>query len=90
MNAHLNALRIVRVDLAGRGYDIAIGPGLGQAREAAREGGAVGQEILLVAHGRDQAVEERHLAADPWYVLLTGAAAGMSIWAWRLVRTVPR
>lgn len=28
MNAPLNALRIVHVDLAGRGYDIAIGPGL--------------------------------------------------------------
>ena len=28
MNAHLNASRTVRVDLAGRGYDIAIGPGL--------------------------------------------------------------
>jgi hypothetical protein len=36
--------------------------GLGQARQAPGEGGAVGQQILLVAHRRDQAGEKRHFA----------------------------
>lgn len=30
-------------------------------------------------------VDERHLASDPWYVLLTLAAAALSVWAWRLL-----
>jgi hypothetical protein len=31
-------------------------------------------------------IDEPHLAADPWFVLATLAAAGLSIAAWRLVR----
>ena len=27
-----------------------------------------------------------HLATDPWYLLLTAAAAGLCLWAWRLLR----
>jgi hypothetical protein len=30
-------------------------------------------------------VVERPLATDPWYVLITPAAAILSVWAWRLV-----
>ena len=29
---------------------------------------------------------EGHLAADPWFVLLTVATAMLSFWAWRLLR----
>ena len=29
---------------------------------------------------------EPHLAKDPWFVLLTLLSAGLSLWAWRLVR----
>ena len=45
--------------------------------------------LIVVAHVL-RVVEEPPLAADPWYILLTAAAAGISVWAWRLVRTLPR
>jgi hypothetical protein len=35
-------------------------------------------------------VEERHLATDPWYLLITVAAAVLSVWAWRLFRLSTR
>ena len=28
---------------------------------------------------------EPHVATDPWYLLLTLAAAGFSVWAWRVL-----
>jgi hypothetical protein len=28
---------------------------------------------------------EPHLATDPWYVALTLAAGGLSVWAWRVL-----
>jgi hypothetical protein len=45
--------------------------------------------LIVVAHVL-RMVAEPHLGADPWYILLTAAAAGISIWAWRLVRNMPR
>jgi hypothetical protein len=30
--------------------------------------------------------EEPHLATDAWFLLVTLAAAALSLWAWRLVR----
>jgi len=45
--------------------------------------------LIVVAHAL-RVVAEPHLAADPWYILLTAAAAGISIWAWRLVRQMSR
>jgi len=45
--------------------------------------------LIVVAHIL-RVVAEPPLAADPWYILLTAAAAGMSLWAWRLVRNMPR
>ena len=30
--------------------------------------------------------EGAHLATNPWYALVTVAAAGLGLWAWRLVR----
>ncbi len=45
--------------------------------------------LIVVAHVL-RIVAEPHLAADPWYILLTAAAAGMSVWAWRAARGLPR
>jgi hypothetical protein len=33
---------------------------------------------------------EPSIAKEPWFVLLTVAAASLSVWAWRLVRATPR
>jgi hypothetical protein len=35
-------------------------------------------------------VEERRLATEPWYLLVTAAAAMLCLWAWRLVRRSSR
>jgi hypothetical protein len=32
-------------------------------------------------------IAEPHLATDPWYLLLTLAAAAFSVWAWRVLRS---
>jgi len=46
---------------------------------------------LLVAAHIWRAIEEGpHLAKDPWFVLFTFVAAGLALWAWRLVRLAPR
>lgn len=37
-----------------------------------------------------RAVAERHLAADPWYILITIATGALSVWAVRLLRTSAR
>jgi hypothetical protein len=31
-------------------------------------------------------IEERPLMTDPWYLLVTAAAAALSLWAWRVLR----
>lgn len=31
-------------------------------------------------------VEERQMATEPWYILITVVTAILSVWAWRLVR----
>jgi hypothetical protein len=44
---------------------------------------------LIVAVHVWRAVEEgSHLATDPGYIAITGLAAGMAFWAWRVVRTM--
>jgi hypothetical protein len=35
-------------------------------------------------------VEERPLATDPWFVLITVAAAALCLWAWRVLRLLRR
>jgi hypothetical protein len=42
--------------------------------------------LLTVVHIWRAAEEGARLARDPWYVLITVAAAALSWWAWRLVR----
>jgi hypothetical protein len=39
--------------------------------------------LLVLVHVW-RAIEERHLATDPWYVLVTALAAALSVWAWRV------
>ncbi|MBC7975526.1 MAG: hypothetical protein H7138_11130 [Myxococcales bacterium] len=41
--------------------------------------------LLTVAHIWRVIEEGPHLAKDPWYVLITVAAAALSVWAWRLL-----
>lgn len=33
---------------------------------------------------------EPHLARDPWFMLVTAAAAGLALGAWRVARRSPR
>lgn len=42
--------------------------------------------LLAVAHLWRIVEESPHLATDPWYILITVAAAALSVWAWRLLR----
>jgi hypothetical protein len=42
--------------------------------------------VITVVHVWRIIVEWPHLATEPWYLLLTVAAAALSVWAWRLLR----
>ena len=46
--------------------------------------------LIAVAHVWRIAVESRALATEPWFVGLTFLAVAMSVWAFRLLRSVPR
>lgn len=46
--------------------------------------------LIVLAHVWRVIEEGPHLATDPFYILLTAAAAALSIWAWRLLRLMPR
>lgn len=41
--------------------------------------------LITLAHIWRAVEEGSRLATDPWFVLLTVMAAGLSIWAWRLL-----
>jgi len=41
--------------------------------------------LLTVAHIWRIVAENPNLARDPWYVLITVAAAALSLWAWRVL-----
>lgn len=45
--------------------------------------------LLTLAH-LWRLIVERHLATDPGYLLITVAAAAMSLWAWRVLRLSTR
>jgi hypothetical protein len=45
--------------------------------------------LLTLAHVWRMS-EERHLASEPWYLLITAATAVLSLWAWRLLWRSPR
>ncbi|HEY6222173.1 MAG TPA: hypothetical protein VIW26_00170 [Gemmatimonadales bacterium] len=42
--------------------------------------------VLVVLHVWRLVVEGGHLLADPFFWLITLVAAGLSVWAWSLVR----
>jgi hypothetical protein len=46
--------------------------------------------LLALAHVWRVVEEGRHLAADPWYVLITVVAAALCLWAFRLLRVSAR
>ncbi len=46
--------------------------------------------LVTVAHIWRMVVESSLLAREPWYILLTVLAAGMCVWAVRLLRGVAR
>ena len=46
--------------------------------------------LLTLAHIWRVFAEEPHLATDPWFILITVAAAALCVWAWRLVRRSSR
>jgi hypothetical protein len=45
--------------------------------------------LLTLAH-LWRMLEERQMATEPWYVLITVAAGALSLWAWLLVRRSSR
>ena len=45
---------------------------------------------LLTAAHLWRMVVERHLATEPWYLLITVATAALCVWASRLLRTSTR
>lgn len=46
--------------------------------------------VLALVHIWRVFKEEPTLATDPWYILITVAAAALSVWAWRLLRRSSR
>ena len=46
--------------------------------------------LITLAHLLRIIEEGPHLAKDPWYVLITIAAAALCVWAWRVLRLSTR
>ena len=46
--------------------------------------------LLSLAHVWRIVGENQQLASQPDFVVITLAAAGLSVWAWRVLRTAPR
>ena len=46
--------------------------------------------LLAVVHVWRVIEEWPHLATDPWFALITVAAAALCFWAWRLLRLSKR
>jgi hypothetical protein len=44
--------------------------------------------LITLAHVWRVFQESPRLATEPWYLLLTLAAAAMCLWAWRVLRTL--
>ncbi len=41
--------------------------------------------LIVIAHVMRIAAEGARVARDPWFILLTALAAGLSVWAWRIL-----
>ena len=46
--------------------------------------------LIVLAHLARAVAEGPQLAKDPSFILLTAAAAVLSVWAWRVIRLMPR
>jgi hypothetical protein len=46
--------------------------------------------LLTLAHVWRLVAEGPQLARNPWWILITIAAAALSVWAWRLLRLAAR
>jgi hypothetical protein len=46
--------------------------------------------LITLAHVWRVFEEGTRLVSDPWYVLITLAAAALCLWAWRLLRVLRR
>jgi hypothetical protein len=46
--------------------------------------------LLVVAHVWRVVEEGPHLTTDPFYIIITAGAAALCLWAWRLLRLMPR
>jgi hypothetical protein len=46
--------------------------------------------LIVVAHVLRVVAEGLALARDPGFILLTIAAATLSVWAWRVLKAIPR
>lgn len=46
--------------------------------------------LLVLVHVWRVAEEGTHLVRDPSYVLITAGAAALCLWAWRVLRLMPR
>ena len=46
--------------------------------------------LLTLAHVWRVIVEGPHMATDPFFIVITVAAAALSLWAWRLLRLSAR
>jgi hypothetical protein len=46
--------------------------------------------LIVLAHAWRAIEEGAHLATEPMFILSTAAAVGLCVWAWRLVRLMPR
>jgi hypothetical protein len=46
--------------------------------------------LLVLAHIWRVIEEGPVLAKNPWYIIITVAAAALCFWAWRLLRVMPR
>jgi tetrahydromethanopterin S-methyltransferase subunit E len=46
--------------------------------------------LIVVAHVWRAIAEGPALAKDPFYIVITIAAAALCLWAWRLLRLMPR
>jgi hypothetical protein len=46
--------------------------------------------LIVVAHIWRAVAEGPSIAANPPYILLTVAAAALALWAWRVLKSMPR
>lgn len=46
--------------------------------------------LLAVAHLYRMVAESHSLATDPWFLIITGIAAILSVWAFTVARKSPR